>query len=230
MIVKTYSDLTITVLAETPNPASIVYQGLQTCMKKDPSQGRLSLKQAEYLLKAGHTSPLEHVSQTIYVTGISRSLLAQITRHRTFKFTSSSQHYQDYSNYEMVVAPELCGNGVDTPTRPQRLALEALKRSLDAYTEALSSGLPKEECRQLLPGASAVNLMITADARNMVNFFNQRRCERNVEEMINFADTWWRIARLWFPEVFTFVGAPCVMTGRCTQGSMRSPKCAESFK
>ena len=225
MKIQTYDQMTIDILSFTVDPCSILHTGLQTCMKKDTDTGYATNTQIQYLLSAGHMSPLEHVSMTILVKGISRSLLAQITRHRAFKFTASSQHYQNYSDYEMIVAPEMCGSDGVPTTSAQINAFTALNIALEAYDEAIKQGLPKEEARQLLPGACAVNLMITADARNMVNFFRQRRCLRNVEEMVIFADLWWTKAVTWFPELFSHVGAPCFKTNKCNQGKMQSSKC-----
>jgi len=218
MIFKTYSEMQVEVLTQTPNPRGIVSTGLQTCMKKDITNNKVTGDQCQYLISAGHQSPLEHVSMTIYVKGISRSLLAQITRHRTFKFTASSQHYQNYSDYEMVISSDYIYDDEFE---------KCLMTSLSAYARAIDRGILREEARQLLPNAMAVNLMITADARNMINFFRQRRCLRNVEEMVIFADTWWKKAVQWFPELFMEVGAPCYMTGKCTQGKMKAEICKE---
>ena len=45
------------------------------------------------LMDMGHLSPVEHASFTFGVEGVSRSLLAQITRHRIASFSVQSQRY-----------------------------------------------------------------------------------------------------------------------------------------
>jgi thymidylate synthase (FAD) len=222
MKIRTYNDIDIEVIRQTELPAEVVSQGLQTCMVKDTKQKSATKEQIKYIVEAGHMSPLEHISQTIMVKGISRSLLMQITRHRTFKFTSSSQHYQDYSDYEAVVSQSM----IDSDEPINIFYKISLNTALQNYKQLINDGIKKEEARQVLPGSMAVNLLITADARNMVNFFVQRRCNRNVEEMIIFADKWWSLATSWFPELFSLVGAPCFMNNdECNQGFLMSELC-----
>ena len=45
------------------------------------------------LAEMGHESPIEHMSFTFGIEGVSRSLLAQITRHRMASFSVQSQRY-----------------------------------------------------------------------------------------------------------------------------------------
>ena len=222
MKIKTYEDMELTTVSQTILPQEVISMGLHTCIKKDtPDFCYLTEDQGMYLIEAGHMSPLEHASMSIYVKGISRSLLAQVTRHRTFKFTASSQRYQDYSDYEMVIS-----NSVKQSEGFEYSFYKVqLEESMSAYKYAIEQGTPKGEARQLLPNAMAVNLLITADARNMVNFFRQRMCARCSEEMQIFANKWYAIALKWLPEVFKFVGPPCFMEGDCNQGKMKSRDC-----
>ena len=47
-----------------------------------------------------------------------------------------------------------------------------LKRADNMYNYCIESGIPKEEARQVLPNAKAVNLMWTVNARSLVNSLN----------------------------------------------------------
>jgi thymidylate synthase (FAD) len=220
-----FNDQEIEVLQATPNPAQIVSSGLQSCMKKDVDFSTGTTEDVlKYLLKAEHMSPLEHVGMTIYVKNISRALLCQITRQRTFKFTASSQHYQDYSNYPMVVPNNVLATINHNDTIGKEIE-STLNTCLDTYISMLDEGFSTEHARYVLPEAVCVNLQITADARNMVYFFKQRRCLRNVDEMVQFADLWWGLANKWFPELFSNVGAPCYMDNKCNQGRMKADTC-----
>lgn len=209
MKIQTYKDMTITFLSSTVNPNRILRAALDITMKKDLNfSDIISEKTCQFLIKAEHMSVFEHCSMTILVKGISRSLLAQLTRQRTFSFTSGSQHYQDYREHPCVVGEELAESCLP------------LHASIRAYSNLVDGGMKPEEARQVLPNAAAVNLMITMDACNMIKFFRARRCERNVEEMITFADKLHTLAVDWWPEVFRKVGAPCYMDGKCNQGHM----------
>lgn len=221
MKIQTYEDLTIEVLSASLEPRKLLSSALQTCMKKDIDEsGLVSKKLLRYLMTANHMSPLEQATMTIIVKGMSRSLLAQVTRQRTFSFASSSQHYQNYSYYPVVIHKDHKDN---------RTLVHSLSEAIRNYSMLVNQGLPVHEARQVLPNASAVNLQITADARNMVYFFNQRLCKRNVAEMINFAQTWHSVAKSWFPELFNLVGPQCGLTGKCLQGAMQAKECRNPY-
>ena len=222
MKITTYNDITLEILRKTERPGILVCDAAaQTmCMHPDPKR-TTDAGLIKYLVEAEHHSPLEHASMTFVIKGCSRSFLAQITRQRTFKFTSSSQHYQDSSDYPCVIHPDFL-----TSNRHMLGALQqSLELSYNTYSVLLNEGVAKEEARQVLPNAAAVNLIVTADARNLMYFLRQRRCERNVAEMKQVADALWHVCKDWFPELFTLVGAPCVMDGQCNQGKMMSDNC-----
>ena len=50
------------------------------------------------IVKSGHLSVLEHASFTFAVEGVSRALLAQLTRHRIASFSVQSQRYVKFKN------------------------------------------------------------------------------------------------------------------------------------
>lgn len=62
------------------------------------------------LLASGHMSPLEHANFTFAIEDVSRSLLAQITRHRIASFSVQSQRYVDMKDASMVVPPAFKDN------------------------------------------------------------------------------------------------------------------------
>jgi thymidylate synthase (FAD) len=92
--------LRVELLAYTPNPQEIVALAAKLCYSSADinalKQGVLSKEQDKFisrLAEMGHLSPVEHASFTFGVEGVSRSLLAQITRHRIASFSVKSQRY-----------------------------------------------------------------------------------------------------------------------------------------
>ena len=92
--------MSVTLLKFTPDPQEIVAMGAKLCYSgadiEALKQGIESRDQApflERLLDFGHLSPIEHAGFTFGVEGVSRSLLAQITRHRIASFSVKSQRY-----------------------------------------------------------------------------------------------------------------------------------------
>ena len=222
MNLLTYNDMRLTCLRATENPFGLLKQAAKLTMTtsaliedKDYTE-EAQIKFLKFIIQAEHTSILEHVAWTVYAENISRSLLAQLTRHRIASFTSASQHYSDYSDMPFVVSEEA-----------QKLIL--IHGSLHAanfdYTTMLeNSMLPREEARQVLPNASAVNLMMTINARALLNLVKQRICRRNVEEMRIFADRLVERIQPTWPAFAKCLGPYCFYLGKCNQGKMSCNK------
>ena len=208
--IKSYKDMTVEVLAATPYPQTIVglAQGL-TMGSTDVNA--ITSKQARFLVDAEHTSLFEHVVYTFLIQGMSRSLLAQITRQRTASPTSGSQHYQDYSSYPCVVHEELIEN---------EHMQHALAQGYHGYASMLLNDIAREEARQCLPNAAAVNYLWTIDARNLFFFLRQRLCNRNVTEMRVLAFKVLSLAQDHFPELFLLAGPQCFRE-KCKQGFLQ---------
>ena len=90
--------LSVSLLKYTPDPQEIVAMGAKLCYSgadiEALKQGIVSRDQApflERLMDLSHLSPIEHASFTFGIEGVSRSLLAQITRHRIASFSVKSQ-------------------------------------------------------------------------------------------------------------------------------------------
>ena len=150
------------------------------------------------------------------LTGVSRSFLAQITRHRIMSPTSASQHYQDYRDWPIVISPKKL---------MQQPMIDFCKQSFEKYEYMVDQDLPKEEARQVLPNAAAVNMLMTWNARSMLNLFRQRCCNRNVDEMRIFANRFRQIMMTYWPKIIQNCGPPCY-TNDCNQGKMR---CKEGY-
>lgn len=227
MKLQTYSDQKITVLWSTPEPNKQIHLACKTTMMRKALDDDGVLDDPARLLKfltdAEHTSVLEHVVFSFYIEGVSRSLLAQLTRHRMGSFTSASQHYQDYRDYPCVVHPAHAEVIAEQPYRidGESLLLSGLEISLNEYTVLVDhNDVPPEEARQVLPNAAAVNIQWTVNARSLHNFFRQRCCNRNVMEMRIFTEKIrFTVFQIW-PAAFNIFGPQC-FTGACKQGSMQ---------
>jgi len=219
---KSYHDVKIKLIHSTPNPRHLVAAACYLTQKRKVSGEASEMKAAQlvkYLFKANHTSPLEHCHITVLIESISRSFLAQITRHRIGSFTSASQHYTTYNEFPNVLDPRMINfDGVK----------QFLEQADEVYSHLISRGVPKEEARQVLPNAKAVNLLWTVNARSLINFFNQRLCKRNVNEMFLFANKLRGVCIIWWPELFSLVGPDCETLGGCTQGKMKAQDCIDA--
>ena len=67
---------------------------------KTITEYRKLAKFTEMLVDKGHESVLEHICVSIYLKDVSRSFLAQITRHRLVSYSVKSQHYVKHSDFK----------------------------------------------------------------------------------------------------------------------------------
>ena len=221
----TYYDLEIEVIQETLHPTWLIAKACAMTQKQDlvnvsgsKNHGNL----IKYLFTANHTSPFEHAYITFLISNVSRSFLAQITRHRMGSFTSASQHYQRYDNYPNILDPQMLD---------MEEVVQFLDQADEMYSHLIANTVPKEEARQILPNAKAVKILWTLNARSLINFFNQRLCKRNVKEMLNFAQQLLLVCIDWFPDLFKHAGPDCTKTGSngyCTQGHMQADVCKKA--
>ena len=154
----------------TPDPLMTIEKAASQCYQSEPNpKGRIT--RACYL--SGHHSVLEHVSFTFEVDGVSRALLAQLTRHRLASFSVKSQRYVDEGNFEYVIP--LAANqkgGLGDYCLLMHEVRDLYRRLRDEY------GWDAEDARMILPNACCTTLTVTMNLRELVHFCNERMCNR----------------------------------------------------
>ena len=179
----------------TNNPIEKIYKAYRICYSKD-SWGNIKNKSDKEmcdfivpLMMEQHTSPLEHVSFSFAIEGISRACLAQLTRHRTFKFNVQSQRYISGEFFEFV-KPKL---GYSILKENEQKAYELIDKHFNKCTELYEElrvlGIKKEDARAILPQATTCNLIVTMDLNNFRNFLRQRKCIHAQKEIRELAFT-----------------------------------------
>ncbi len=237
-------------LAHTPEPERVVASAAKLCYSRTGVatllEGLTPEKSAEFLemlSDLGHSSPVEHASFTFGIEGVSRSFLAQITRHRIASFSVQSQRYVEYDDPSYVVPPEIAAC-------PEALAVyeQALQSCTDAYrriTELLNRkyagaeggeadkarqrALRKksiEDARFILPNACETKMVVTMNARELMHFFTLRCCSRAQWEIRAVANEMLRQASAAAPALFCSAGPACVR-GACSEGKMSCGRAAE---
>ena len=106
--------MTVRLIAHTPEPEKVVAAAAKLCYSDahitDLLDGLDEEKTARFLTMLsdlGHASPIEHASFTFGIEGVSRTLLAQITRHRIASFSVQSQRYVRLDDFRYVTPPEI---------------------------------------------------------------------------------------------------------------------------
>ncbi len=205
-------------------------------------------KFVDMLSEIGHESPIEHAFFTFGIEGVSRSLLAQITRHRMASFSVQSQRYVNEDNFQFVVPPE-----IETNIEAKKLFLEAMEKDLEYYNkitsilkekhkkELVQSGVEDsladkqaekrsiEDARFVLPNACATKMIMTLNARSLMNFFRLRCCNRAQWEINELAFKMLSLVSEVAPSLFKNAGPACI-NGKCTEGKMSCKKMDEVRK
>lgn len=134
------------------------------------------LRLVGFLVKSKHLSTLEHCSVTYAVSGVSRSLLAQYSRHRIgVSLSVQSQRYVSESGAK-------CGGLFDLVTPPsiaaddKRLAVyrAAMENAQKAYDELAAMGVPIEDARFVLPNGICTNFVTTVNLRSLLDLYEKR--------------------------------------------------------
>lgn len=242
----------VTLLAYTPFPEHTVASAAKLCYSPSTIDGirdgltdEKAASFVEMLSEIGHESPIEHASFTFGIEGVSRALLAQITRHRIASFSVQSQRYVAENDFEFVTPPEIEAD-------PEALALfnEAMQKDKEYYekiTEVLKAkhkatflaeGKDEkaadraaekkaiEDARFVLPNACDTKMVVTMNARSLHNFFRHRCCNRAQWEIQAVANQMLALVREVAPNLFKNAGPSC-LTGGCPEGKMTCGKIKE---
>ena len=100
----------VTLLNHTPDAEKTVAAAAKLCYASadiDTVMEGLTPEKTEKFLEMlsslGHESPIEHITFTFGIEGVSRALLAQITRHRIASFSVQSQRYVKENIFTFVI-------------------------------------------------------------------------------------------------------------------------------
>ena len=233
--------LSVILLRYTPEPQEIVAMGAKLCYSpadvEELKKGIEARNQEPFLarlMEFSHLSPIEHASFTFGIEGVSRSLLAQITRHRIASFSVKSQRYVS----EASAAKEDDVFGYIIPPRIEALGPEAVRefagqmkqvqKWYDGWVEKLgnSGESSNEDARFVLPNAAETKMLVTMNARELLHFFNLRCCNRAQWEIRALATEMLRLAKQAAPIIFKEAGPGCLQ-GPCPEGKMSCGKTSE---
>lgn len=231
----------VELISHTSNPEKLVACAAKLCYSacsidelSDSLESEKTASFVQMLMKLGHESPLEHITFTFAVEGVSRSLLSQLTRHRIASYSVQSQRYVKSANAEYVIPPEI-EKIPEAKAEFEKMMFE-IKKSYDNLTEILINNYGSsdkktekkaiEDARYVLPNAWSTKLICTFNARSLLNFFCHRCCNRAQWEIKNLANEMFKLVYKVAPSVFENAGPSC-LRGACSEGKMT---CGEAEK
>lgn len=241
--------MNVVLIAHTPSPEKVVAASAKLCYSQvgvSEISEELSDAQAgsfvEKLMNFGHYSPLEHVSFTFAVEGVSRVLTHQLVRHRIASYSQQSQRYVKLEQFEYIIPPAIAAdencrfifeNAMASDQKTYDLLVTNLEKIYfnkylnegfsEKKAEAMAEKSAIEDARFVFPNACETKIAITMNARSLINFFNHRCCNRAQWEIRNLADEMLKIVKACAPSLFEQVGPKCLV-GPCPEGKMTCGK------
>ena len=236
----------VELIAYTPNPDYVVAMSAKLCYSKvGVSDIREGLddenveKFISHLTSIGHESPVEHISFTFAIEGISRTCTHQLVRHRIASYSQQSQRYVKLNQFEYIIPPQIENN-----EKAKKIFIKSMIEDQKAYDEIvetlmednikiyLNQGYDEkkaksmaekksiEDARYVFPNACETKIVVTMNARTLLNFFEHRLCERAQWEIKEMAYLMLEQVKKVSPHIFRNSGPSCVSKSKCKEGDM----------
>ena len=225
--------LKVKLLTHTPDPEKTCALAARTCYSAldgdalcEKTSGADQTAFLKGILQSGHLSVLEHASFTFFAEGVSRSLLAQLTRHRIASFSVQSQRYVSLAKgFDYVIPPRVEALGEDA-IREYESEMAQMHEWYLAWQERLGEN-SNEDARFVLPNACETHITFTMNARELLHFFSLRCCNRAQWEIRALATEMLKLCKQAAPALFENAGPGCVR-GACPEGSRSCGKAKET--
>lgn len=226
--------LKVILLRHTLEPEETIALAAKLCYSKSTISDlkeKISQKdQSDFIRKLmdmGHESVLEHVSFTFGVEGVSRVLLAQLTRHRIASFSVQSQRYVSYENgFGYIIPDSITALGEESVKR-FREQMNTLEKWYTEWQKLLGKGeKSNEDARFVLPNACETRIILTMNVRELRHFFSLRMCSRAQWEIRKMAEEMFRLCFETAPSLFMNAGPACIR-GKCPEGEKSCGKAAK---
>jgi thymidylate synthase (FAD) len=216
--------LRVELLSYTADPEQNVVAGIRQCYSKvsaeelkEKTNEETRNRLIEQVIGSGHTSTIEHASFTFGIEGISRACSHQLVRHRIASYSQQSQRYVDLSKDDLgyIIPPSIAND--DEKSEKYKKVMETLEAK---YKELIDSGVKPEDARYILPNACQTKIVMTMNARSLLNFFQERTCQRAQWEIRALANEMLKKVQPVAPKIFLNAGPTCRSQGICWEGNM----------
>ncbi len=234
------TNLKVMLLRSTPDPEETISMAAKLCYTNNDIS---SLKEKitkknqkafiERLMKMGHMSPIEHVSFTFAIEGISRACSHQLVRHRIASYSQQSQRYvSEKSGFDYII-PSIIREDAELKKYFEDFMAEAQNAynyiSSRLNEKGIKGELANQDARFVLPNAAETKIIVTMNARELLHFFRQRCCNRAQWEIRKMAEKMLKLVRKAAPTIFLKAGPACLFAP-CPEGEYSCGKREEVRK
>ena len=195
----------------TPDGDNLVSYMARVSNPSNQNNTETSARLIKYLIKHKHWSPFEMVNMCVEIH-TTRSIAAQILRHRSFSFQEFSQRYAEVTDNPVI--PDLRRqdtknrqNSIDDldPYTKQELQLKAqyvFDQAQILYDEMLGAGVAKECAREVLPLSTPTTLYMNGTLRSWIHYTDLRCANGTQAEHKQIADQCRALIEDCFPQVY----------------------------
>ena len=216
--------MNVKLIGFTPNPDKIPAMAAKLTHSKTKPEDldKTSDKELKSILKQvmdlGHTSVIEHATFTFAISDVSRSLTHQLVRHRIASYAQQSQRYVNFNDSNYVTPPKIAKN-----KKMKEKFDETMQNIWYQYNELLELGIPAEDSRYVLPNAACTNIIVTMNARSLLNFFELRCCLHAQWEIRQLANKMLLEVKKIAPTIFNNAGPSCKSKDVCPENKKDCP-------
>jgi thymidylate synthase (FAD) len=176
---------TVQLVHITPDSEELISYMARVSNPSNQTNTETSAKLIKYLITHNHWSPFEMVNMCVEIN-TTRSIAAQILRHRSFSFQEFSQRYADVTTIGTPVIPSLRRqdtknrqNSIDDLSTEKKEIFyrrigQLFAESEDLYREMVSCGVAKECARDVLPMSSPSRLYMNGTIRSWLHYCDLR--------------------------------------------------------
>ena len=194
----------------TPNAEDQIAYCARVSNPKNQENYDTAPRLLRYCIANNHWSPFEMANMVMVIT-TTRSIAAQILRHRSFSFQEFSQRYA-----EVTLRPELPEMrrqdtknrqnstddlGDEMVARCDALTASSIAVAMKTYQDLINMGVAKECAREVLPLATPTTLFMNGTIRSWLHYVNLRSGNGTQKEHRIIADDVRKIMQEQLPSV-----------------------------
>jgi thymidylate synthase (FAD) len=180
----------------TPEAEELISYMARVSNPSNQTNTQTSARLIKYLIEHNHWSPFEMVNMCVQIN-TTRSIAAQILRHRSFSFQEFSQRYAEVTSPSVI--PELRRQDTknrqnsidDIPYKTKDIMIEVIsdlyEHSERVYKELLEAGVAKECAREVLPLATPTKMYMNGSIRSWLHYCDLRTSNGTQKEHAQIA-------------------------------------------
>jgi thymidylate synthase (FAD) len=167
-------------------PIMIAVNAIRTCYNscdKSDDLGERDIKLIKSIIANNHLSTVEHISYNFKISGVSRALLQELSRHRLASLSVKSTRYtlreiknvnaDDLKNYLVKIS-----DSIDEYNKFRLATIQTLINE---------QNLSNDELKYMLPEAFKTELVLTINARSLRNLLELRLSSKALKEFRELA-------------------------------------------